>query len=939
MAEPASDTAPEPDSPTLAEIARPRKKKLRKRSWWARHKWGILASAAARRLFVAGAIARIGIGIGRTPAEKTETPTDPNAIETAKSAPPQEQGKAKADKGNKGDKSNPWSPPTVIAPPKGAPKVLFVLPSTGVWLDDYTQVRKHLEANHVTVVTASTDGGSSKPYPDGKPVPIDKRFTPELNFSEYSAVVFTGHQPDEYMLLGRGSEVATLAIQKMQQAGKPVAAIGLGQGVLAAHGVLKGKRAAACEPLWRGASVHHRQGLRHHLGSARCDGGRQGHHRQRRARVRAVRRRDSQGDRTVSSPERLRSGSGTKQLQHLRTSARYYQSDRIGFGGVAMFQRLIPAAAVVAALGWAVSLAQPPLDAPGRQPKKADQPDTGPKPGAKADGKIEPPAFELRTLDDTVMKVVLLEPSVALVTKYGKLSIPVADVRRLEFGFRYPDGLEEKINKEIADLGSPDFRTREDAEQALAEIGHFAVPALRRAAKSQDPEVVRAAQAVLKFLQGKLGEGKPELRDFDVVETAEFTAKGRLELGALKVRTKYFGEATVKLTDIRSFRSIGSSSTAEFALDAAKYAKMNQADWMETSIEVSSGQQLELTASGKIDQWPPGPGQYMCSPGGLPGYNAGGVVPGGGQRLGVPGQIVGRIGPNGVTFAIGASYKGKVNESGKLYLRISPSPWNCDSTGSYKVTAERHQPVTPAPCSYPNDEGRPRGPRSVSPFPVSDVPLSQLAPAPAPAALYADRLAARRATVAALAARLDALSSVRLGAFLVGLVAAGLSFGAELFSPWFVLLPVAVFVYFVARFEATRGRKVWAERAARFYSGGLDRLAGKPSGAGDGARFADDAHPYATDLDLFGSGSVFEPRVGVPHPRRRGHARRVAARARRPWGGEGTTGSGSRPRPAARPARGGRGRRRGRTRGRLPPARGLGNRPARTGAAVEAVGG
>jgi hypothetical protein len=124
--------------------------------------------------------------------------------------------------------------------------------------------------------------------------------------------------------------------------------------------------------------------------------------------------------------------------------------------------------------------------------------------------------------------------------------------------------------------------------------------------------------------------------------------------------------------------------------------------------------------------------------------------------------------------------------------------------------------------------------------------------------VYADRLRARRATVEVLAARLDALSWVRLGAFLAGLVAAGLSFGAELFSPWFSLVPAAVFFYFVAKFEAVRGRKAWAERAVRFYAGGLDRLAGKSGGAGDGARFADDAHPYATDLDLFGPGSVFE---------------------------------------------------------------------------------
>ncbi len=127
-----------------------------------------------------------------------------------------------------------------------------------------------------------------------------------------------------------------------------------------------------------------------------------------------------------------------------------------------------------------------------------------------------------------------------------------------------------------------------------------------------------------------------------------------------------------------------------------------------------------------------------------------------------------------------------------------------------------------------------------------------------PASAYSERLAARRATVAALAARLDVLSYARLGSFFVTLLVAGLAFGAQLFSPWLTLLPALAFVYFVATFEATRGRKAWAERAAKFYAGGLDRLAGKSSGTGNGERFADDAHAYASDLDLFGPGSVFE---------------------------------------------------------------------------------
>ncbi len=355
-----------------------------------------------------------------------------------------------------------------------------------------------------------------------------------------------------------------------------------------------------------------------------------------------------------------------------------------------MFTRVIPFALLVALIGCERPAGQPP-NAASTQPSKGINPDKGPpetKGGTadvkppKVNAKDEPTSFEIRMVDDTVMKVLLLESNLSVVTKYGKLSVPANEVRRLEFGFRYPDGVEAKIDKGISDLASSDFRTREDAEQALAEIGKFAIPALRRAAKSEDAEVNRRAKAVLKLLEGKLPADQLEVRDHDVVETAEFTIKGRMDANTLKVRTKHFGDATVKLTDIRTFRAVGSASAAEYALDAAKYAKLTQSEWMETAIEIGSGQQLEVTASGRIDQWPQGPGQYMCGP---EGQGGGFNQPGGVQRIGLPGQVIGRIGANGTPFAIGASYKGKPTENGKLYLRIAPSPWSCDSSGSFKV--------------------------------------------------------------------------------------------------------------------------------------------------------------------------------------------------------------------------------------------------------------
>src|SRR5579872_3038747 len=250
-----------------------------------------------------------------------------------------------------------------------------------------------------------------------------------------------------------------------------------------------------------------------------------------------------------------------------------------------MLSRILPVALLCAALGWASTLAQPKPSDPDLN-SKADV-----KPESKSEGKDESLVFELRMIDGTLMKVVLLDKSMTVATKYGKLIIPATDIRRLEFGFRYPEGVEAKVEKAVAELGSPEFQTREEAEKQLLKVGLHAIPSLRRAMKSSNPEVLHRSEAALKKLEGKLEEGKPELNDYDVVETAEFTVKGRLVAGMMSVRTKYFGETTLNFTDIRSFISVGHSFNVELTLDAAKYGKMSQSDWMETTITVSAGQQ------------------------------------------------------------------------------------------------------------------------------------------------------------------------------------------------------------------------------------------------------------------------------------------------------------------------------------------------------------
>src|SRR5262245_56595646 len=89
---------------------------------------------------------------------------------------------------------------------------------------------------------------------------------------------------------------------------------------------------------------------------------------------------------------------------------------------------------------------QPPGGAAGTpQVKPDDPPPTLNKPAAKGDQppakeKPEQAAFDVRLADDSTVRVLPIDPTLAVTTKYGKLTIPVTEVRRIDFGVRFPDG-------------------------------------------------------------------------------------------------------------------------------------------------------------------------------------------------------------------------------------------------------------------------------------------------------------------------------------------------------------------------------------------------------------------------------------------------------------------------------------------------------------------
>jgi hypothetical protein len=124
---------------------------------------------------------------------------------------------------------------------------------------------------------------------------------------------------------------------------------------------------------------------------------------------------------------------------------------------------------------------------------------------------------------------------------------------------------------------------------------------------------------------------------------------------------------------------------------------------------------------------------------------------------------------------------------------------------------------------------------------------------------YAQRLEERRRCTVQLAWQERLVGNARVIVFLAGVLLLLLAFGAHWLSAWWLLLPILLYSVLLVYHE--RVTRAWHRslRAVAFYENGLARLRDDWKGRGqNGARFQDDTHPYAGDLDLFGTGSLFE---------------------------------------------------------------------------------
>ncbi|HET9942891.1 MAG TPA: DNA mismatch repair protein MutS, partial [Terriglobia bacterium] len=128
-----------------------------------------------------------------------------------------------------------------------------------------------------------------------------------------------------------------------------------------------------------------------------------------------------------------------------------------------------------------------------------------------------------------------------------------------------------------------------------------------------------------------------------------------------------------------------------------------------------------------------------------------------------------------------------------------------------------------------------------------------------PSAEYLKRLRDRESRRDESLSRIRMVGVLRLAAALLFIALLWPTLVQRTLSSWWLLIPVALFVALALYHDRLFRARDRAQRAVLFYERGLERIENRWQGNGNSqTSYADDAHLYAQDLDLFGHGSLFE---------------------------------------------------------------------------------
>ncbi len=283
------------------------------------------------------------------------------------------------------------------------------------------------------------------------------------------------------------------------------------------------------------------------------------------------------------------------------------------------------------------------------------------------------PQASVRFHDGSTLKLTLVQDSVEVHTKYGRLTIPFVDIHAIDFGPHLSKEMEDQVPAYVRALSAENYKTRENASGFLLKLGPAAYPLIVGVARSDDLETKQRAIQLTKALEEKHPAERLKCTTDDVIHTRCMKITGRISSPSIKAKSAHLGDVLCRLEDLLDMK-VAPVETTHVTIDAARHSDPH---WLDSGLFVQRGLKLIGMADGQVDLWPQTPGQHVASAKGSTTTGKGGGF--------MAGALIGRVGENGKAFALGDRFEVVMEEQGNLFLQIVAAAWNSPSTGSYRV--------------------------------------------------------------------------------------------------------------------------------------------------------------------------------------------------------------------------------------------------------------
>jgi hypothetical protein len=124
---------------------------------------------------------------------------------------------------------------------------------------------------------------------------------------------------------------------------------------------------------------------------------------------------------------------------------------------------------------------------------------------------------------------------------------------------------------------------------------------------------------------------------------------------------------------------------------------------------------------------------------------------------------------------------------------------------------------------------------------------------------YQNNAGAQQTRIDHLKRKLNSISFSRLGLFVaeIIIIAVIINFGFEWMFGVLLFIPFVLFLFLVKKQTAVQNELTYAGQLLWVYQNEIDQLTTGKNGYNDGIAYADEYHPYSSDLDIFGPGSLY----------------------------------------------------------------------------------